>query len=264
MLSKFAPLLWIEGALLLCVLLFLLPRTPAPKPAPALPVSGAADIGFWLKRALAQEPASRAQKYQRWANTKSWDSLKWFWNTAKRPDLLASIVEAQAAQQNSDSLWLLAGKTYYKAVRFCTDSTELPVLFEASRRCLQTVLKHTPAHAEAKLLLASCWVDEGRDPMKGISLLRELEATDSTRTDVQLTLGLFSMRSQQFDKAVRRFKTVLRLDPAYIEAYLHLADAYQQQGRIDQAREALSAYAGLTPNPAEREEIKNYINQLHN
>jgi len=63
---------------------------------------------------------------------------------------------------------------------------------------------------------------------------------------------------------VRRFKTVLRLDPAYIEAYLHLADAYQQQGRIDQAREALSAYAGLTPNPAEREEIKNYINQLHN
>jgi tetratricopeptide (TPR) repeat protein len=264
MLPKFAPLLWITGVVLICVLLFLLPRTPVRNTNLKAPNQALASLDFWLNRALAQVPAPRASTYQQWMRTQQWDSLRHFWLQAKRPDLMARVMELQARSRPSDSLWLQAGKTYYKAVRFCTDSTQLPLLFSQARYCLEQSLAANPKQVEAKLILASCWVDEGLNPMKGIGLLRELEASDSTRTDVQLTLGLMSMRSQQLDKAIKRFKTVLRLDPAFIEAYLHLADAYQQQGSLDLARNALSSYAQLTPNPVEREEIKKYINQLHN
>jgi len=48
---------------------------------------------------------------------------------------------------------------------------------------------------------------------------------------LQLTFAFFSVKSQQWDKAIRRFNNVLKIDPLYIEAYLHLADAYEQQGQ---------------------------------
>jgi tetratricopeptide (TPR) repeat protein len=54
---------------------------------------------------------------------------------------------------------------------------------------------------------------EGADPMAGIMQLRELVQKDSTNVDAQYYLGLFSVKSGQFDKAIERFKKVLILRP---------------------------------------------------
>ncbi len=41
--------------------------------------------------------------------------------------------------------------------------------------------------------------------MKGIALLRDVEKTDSNNVKLQLTFAFFSVKSQQWDKAIKRF-----------------------------------------------------------
>jgi Tfp pilus assembly protein PilF len=110
--------------------------------------------------------------------------------------------------------------------------------------------------------LAACFVEDGRDPMKGIGLLREVEKNDSNNIKLQLTFAFFSVKSQQWDKAINRFNKVLSIDPMYIEAYLHLADIYEQQGDTNKTIEMLTKYANLTDDVMAKKEVLKYIEQL--
>jgi tetratricopeptide (TPR) repeat protein len=70
----------------------------------------------------------------------------------------------------------------------------------------------------------------GEGPMQGIMKIRGVAEKDSTNVYAQITLGHASVASGQFDKAIDRFLTVLRLQPQNLEAILSLAEAYEQKG----------------------------------
>lgn len=55
---------------------------------------------------------------------------------------------------------------------------------------------------------------------------------------------------------------MLEIDPLYIEAYLHLADAYEQQGQTNKTIEMLQKYASLTEDAMAKQEVLKYIEQL--
>ena len=74
--------------------------------------------------------------------------------------------------------------------------------------------------------------------MQGIALLREVVAQDPNNINANLNLGLFSMKSGQFDKAVQRFKIIIAHKPDF-ESYFYLAETYKQLG---QKPEAIAAY----------------------
>ena len=131
-------------------------------------------------------------------------------------------------------------------------------------RCYQSGLKIEPNNSEAKIMLASCYVEGSNDPMKGISMLREIEKTDSNNVTLQLNFAFFSVKSQQWDRAIRRFEKILEIDSTYIEAYLHLADAYEQMGKKDKTIEMLEKYKVRTDDALARQEIEKYIQQLKN
>jgi tetratricopeptide (TPR) repeat protein len=105
-------------------------------------------------------------------------------------------------------------------------------------------------------------VEGTSDPMKGITLLREIEKTDSNNVDLQLAFAAFSSKSGQMDKAIIRFEKVLKLKPDYLEAYLYLADAYEKKGDKQKAIIALESYSSLIEDEGVKKEIKKYINQL--
>ena len=129
-------------------------------------------------------------------------------------------------------------------------------------RCYQKAVDKDAKNVDAKIQLAACFVEEGKDPMKGIGMLREVEKTDSNNVKLQLTFAFFSVKSQQWDKAIKRFNKVLEIDPLYIEAYLHLADAYEQQGQTNKTIEMLQKYASLTEDAMAKQEVLKYIEQL--
>jgi len=129
-------------------------------------------------------------------------------------------------------------------------------------RCFEKSLALDPKNTDAKIMLASCYVEGGSNPMEGISKLKEVEKTDSNNVKLQLAFAFFSVKSRQWDKAVSRFNKVLKVDSNYIEAYLHLADAYEQQGDEHNTIEVLKKYASKTNDVTARIEIEKYIKQL--
>ena len=57
---------------------------------------------------------------------------------------------------------------------------------------------------------------------------------------------------------------MLKIQPDFIEAYLHLADAYQQKGDKAKAIETLEKYITLVDDVSIKTEIQDYINKLKN
>lgn len=261
-------LILLSFTILLTVLLFIAPRIAPKTETASKPVrsgSGAdmtAGIEQYLKMAEKTLKPDELQQTAQMLSNKQNDSLVFFWDKRRRPDIAAYYTEAIAKAGNKPESWLKAGNRYYNAVQFCKDQTEIPLLYGSAMRCFSKALEMQPDNTEAKIMLASCYVEGTQDPMKGISMLREVEQKDSNNVKLQLSFAFFSIRSGQFDKAISRFEKVLKADSTYIEAYLHLADAYEQQGEKAKTIEMLEQYAKRTPDPMEKAELNKYIQQL--
>lgn len=76
-------------------------------------------------------------------------------------------------------------------------------------------------------------------PMEGIAKIRQVTDRDSTNIYAQVTLAKGSILSGQYDKAISRLHTVIRLQPANVEAILMLADVYE---RTDNKKNAIDWY----------------------
>lgn len=267
--ARTSKVLLITGAVVLFVLLFI-----APKLKPASESEGAeqkelsamvntnATIEVYFTTALKNLSPEKKGQVDRLVSQKKNDSLIAFWDQFKRPDLAAYLTEQVAKEVPSSEAWFKAGNRYYYAVPFMQDQSEVPVLYQSALRCFNKGLALDPKNTDARIMLASCYVEGTADPMKGVSLLKTIEQTDSNNVKLQLTFAFFSVKSGQLEKAISRFNKVLAIDPNYIEAYLHLADAYEQQGNPTETIKMLEAYCEKTPDVTAKLEINKYIQQL--
>lgn len=255
------------------VLLFLAPKTNSgkqPENKASVPnVSVATTIDSFLNTAvntLTPEDKNQYELLLKSANQSQIDTsfipVIHFWDQLKRPDLASLFVEKTADKVKSSEGYLKAGDRYYFSIKFIKDESEIEPLFQSAMRCYSKAIEKNPKNVDAKIQLASCYVENGKDPMKGIALLREVEKIDSTNIKLQLTFAFFSVKSGQIDKAIKRFNKVLEIDPMYIEAYLHLADAYEQQGDKNKTISMLTKYASLTDDAMAKQEVVKYIEQL--
>lgn len=261
------------AAVIIFVLLFFAPRTtkeePAAPEAPAMQANTEVmDFELVAKNAVASLNANGARSEfdallkQAAGSPAGLDSLVRFWDRNKRPDMAAYYTEKIASQEKTAKGWIKAGDRYYYSIQFVRDNAEVPALYNKAIACYTEGLKLDPSNIDAKIQLASCYVDGSPNPMKGIGMLREVEKTDSNNVKLQMNFAFFSVKSGQYDKAIVRFEKVLAIDPSYIEAYLHLADAYEQQGNKAKTIEMLEKYVSLTPDLMARQEVKKYIDQL--
>jgi len=257
----------VAGALILFVLLFIAPKLPASSQqvhgaAETAAVNEGADLQVFLNLALQKlEPAKKVQLDQ-FVASKQFDSISEFWQRNKRPDLAAHFAEEKAKKTNAANDWFNAGNRYYYSVQFTQDKSEAPALYASAIRSFKKGLTLEPNNTDAKIMLASSYVDGSQDPMKGISLLREVEKTDSNNVKLQLSFAFFSVKSGQLDRAIQRFEKVLRVDSNYLEVYLHLADAYEQLNNTDKSIIMLEQYSRRTSDVTARVEVNKYIKQL--
>ena len=157
--------------------------------------------------------------------------------------------------------YILAAEAFRKAYKNNSDSSKIPVLIEKATTCFQSALEKEPNNLDAKSGLGSCIVDAGQNPMQGIQLLLAVVKVDSLNLNANLNLGLFSMKSGQFDKAIKRFETVAKLKPN-AEIYGMLADAYEQTGNNEAAIAALKKAKAYIIDKDILVNIDNYIKNL--
>jgi len=268
--TKKTQVLLVAGALILFVLLFIAPKI-APKSseddghghtAESLKADNNASLEVYLNMAIKNLEPSQKTIAERLIAQKKSDSASFFWDKLKRPDLASVYFEEKAKAVNSADEWYKAGNRYYYSIQFTQDKTEIPVLYQCAMRCFSRSLKLEPKNTDAKIMLASCFVEGSQNPMEGISMMREIEKTDSNNVKLQLSFAFFSVKSGQLDKAIARFNKVLAVDSNYIEAYLHLADAYEQKSDTVKTIEMLEKYSAKTTDVTAKVEINKYIAQL--
>jgi hypothetical protein len=134
---------------------------------------------------------------------------------------------------------------------------------EQAKDLFQRSLKLDPHNDSAKVGLGATILYSGHEaPMTGITMIREVADKNPGNVFAQMTLAEASLMSGQLDKAVGRFKTVLKLQPANLQAGLILADTYEKMQKKD---EAILAYQNLLPHITIAEmkaEVEKRITQL--
>jgi len=86
-------------------------------------------------------------------------------------------------------------------------------------------------------------IQNGESPeaqMKGILQMRSLADKNPENADLQWNMGLFSMQSGQYEKAVTRFEKVISLDAQRLNAYMQMAVSYVALQDTSGARNVLS------------------------
>jgi tetratricopeptide (TPR) repeat protein len=97
------------------------------------------------------------------------------------------------------------------------------------------------------------------NPMEAIFALREVVEVDSNHRDAQFYLGQFSIMSGQWNKAIDRFKKVLRINSSDEYAIESLAIARFQKGEKNGAVEDLKNYLELFPNSSRDSELRTLL-----
>ena len=113
---------------------------------------------------------------------------------------------------------------------------------------------------DTKVRSAVKMIESGEgNPMEAIFALREVVEVDSNHRDAQFYLGQFSIMSGQWNKAIDRFKKVLRINSSDEYAIESLAIARFQKGEKNGAVEDLKNYLELFPNSSRDSELRTLL-----
>jgi len=185
------------------------------------------------------------------------------WDDVNQPAPAAFYYQAAAQAENKAQDWLNAGDRFNNAFKSSQDTSLQPVFISNAVEAFQNALKLSPESLEGKTGLGVAYVNGGAMPMQGIALLLEVVKKDPKNLDANLNLGMFSMKSQQFAKAIDRFKTVIAVKPGF-EPYYYLAQSYTQIGKKTEAIAAYQKCKELMPDPVFGQRIDQYIKELKN
>lgn len=119
-----------------------------------------------------------------------------------------------------------------------------------------------PENIELKLLLSNFYVDFSNEIMKGVFLLRDIVQKDSLNLQANLTLGRLSVMSGQYDKAVSRLETVLKVDPNFVEAHYFMGEAFAGMGNKEKSIYHFEIVKSKVDNPDFDREIDMYLDKL--
>ena len=87
--------------------------------------------------------------------------------------------------------------------------------------------KELPISEQIQVALSN--IQDAENPqsqMKGILQMRSLSEKYPDNADLQWNMGLFSIQSGQYEKAVARFENVINIDAQRLDAYMQLAISY--------------------------------------
>ena len=106
-------------------------------------------------------------------------------------------------------------------------------------------------------------VQEGDNPMEGVMMLREILEEDPDNLDAIYAMGMLSMQSGQYEKAVQRFTRIIELAPDQIETYRLRGDAYFLFKDIENAKKDYLRFIESSDNEKSVEEVKQRLTQLN-
>ncbi len=188
------------------------------------------------------------------------DSLIAAYRKIHRYDSAAVYSEKVSELEPTALNWAKTADVYMEAFNFASDADK-PVLNDKAREYYNRILKQDPGNLEVKSKLAMTYVGT-EDPMQGIKILREVLQTDAQNESALYNLGILSIQSRQYDKAVKRFEELLAVNPSHSAGQFYLGVALANAGDTDHALEAFKKARTLDNDPEFRATVDSYIKEL--
>jgi len=199
---------------------------------------------------------------EKWEGSKSFNDLSVFYHQKGE-----SVVEAyyiwQSGVEGKDAKKLERAGDLFTATSSISNSEEMKTyLIKKTVQSYKNALLLDTSNINLQMKLAGMYIEQGTNPMQGISMLLGIVKNNPQNADAQLMLGKFAIMSGQFEKAIQRLEKVIYLRPQSNDAMFLLAIAYENKGDKKKALELLEQCKKKEKNPDLRKEIDNYISRL--
>jgi len=218
------------------------------------------------KNGLDSASLSELSSWETKTDTASLRKISDIWSSFRNAGLSGFYIEKLALVAPTTENWFNAGYRYMVAFRTTEKNGEKLYFTRKAITCFKTVLDKDSTNLEAKANLGVCYVEGaqtlGTAPMQGVKLLLDVVGKDPKNITALVNLGYFSIQSGQLDKAIERFNQIIEIKPDYLEAYIYLADAYQRQGKKEEAIKTLEILKSKNKDPELEANINQYIQDL--
>jgi tetratricopeptide (TPR) repeat protein len=184
------------------------------------------------------------------------------WENSKQMQASAYFYSRAAKLENSEKKLTFAGQLFLRLMEDENSPTiQMADAVEAAK-CLEQSLVLNPGSEDAKLSLATAYIEGTGEPMRGVQILLGIIREKPEDISANMLLGRMSVQSGQFDKAIGRFETVLKNNPQNKEAMFFMAQAFEGKGDKKKAIEMLEKCKKLVNDPQFSSEIDQKINSL--
>ena len=170
--------------------------------------------------------------------------------------------EQVAAARPGEKSFQKAADQYFEAFSFAATPERSKELGAKARGLYDKVLQNNPSNLDAKTNLAMTYIAMGEAPMQGVTLLREVIATDPNNQKALFNLGILSIQSGQHEKAIERFRHLTQVNPKHVQGHFYLAVSLAATGKKDEARQVFQKARKLDPDPGFQASVDNELAKL--
>jgi len=190
------------------------------------------------------------------------DSLAETFRSVNQWDSAAYYLGLQAQEKPSVENLLKAGEAYFQAQGFAVNPNDGEDLGAKARKFFDEVLKNNPGDLDTKTRKALTYVASS-NPMQGIVLLQEVLEQDPDNELALFNMGMLSMQSSQWEKAVERFEKLITVNPENSKAHFYLAVSFMQVNENDSARVHFLRVKQLDKDPEVQANVDSYLKDLN-
>lgn len=180
---------------------------------------------------------------------------------AGKYDSAGYYYEIAAEARPGERSYKKAGDSYFEAFSYAATQERAAELGAKSRSMYEYVLKNNPSNLDAKTNVAMTYIATA-NPMQGITLLREVIASDPNNEKALFNLGILSIQSQQYDKAAERFEKLVEVNPKHVEGNFYLAVSLAELGKNEEAKALFSKVKQMNDDPALTASVDEYLARL--
>jgi outer membrane protein len=189
------------------------------------------------------------------------DSLAGRYQEAGRFDSAAWFAGEAASFLNTPESWIKAGDEYYQAYTFALDESKQREMAGKAQEYFGKVLDSDPDNLDVKTKMAMTYLSSP-NPMKGITMLREVLARDPQNREALFNMGMLAIQSGQYERAIERFEALIKVDSTHVQGQLLLGVALLNTGDKARARAQFEKVKTMDQDPAVQAEVDSYLKDL--
>lgn len=156
---------------------------------------------------------------------------------------------------------LKAGEIFFQLFGIALNQADLSKYAEKTQACFEVVLsERDDPDIRAKMAMTKVVSD---NPMQGVAMLREILEEYPENTTALYSLGVLSVQSGQYDKAIGRFEKLMTIDPSNQQAAFFLATSYFELSQFDKAEQWFQSIKKTSTDPAILSSTDQYLKKLN-